>query len=386
MLEQGYHALRKYSTSLGANGLYGTDVIDPYERRRKSDKIRVGLLVPFSGNDAIWGPSGQYSAILAAALVNASGGILGKEIELIGANSGGDPNHVVGRVQELIHVHEVDALVGVHMSNVRVAIRDAFAHKVPYVYATQYEGGENTRGLFTIGETPREQYGDAVRFMIREMGAKRWHFIGNDYIWPRETNRIVKEIVEDAGGEVVGIDYMPFGGGDHKEMLRKVRDSKADIIFESLVGTDCVMFNQVFGEDGMSSKVLRLSGVIEENVLMGIGCDFAENLYGVSGYFNSLGTLENKSFLSEYQSAFGNYAPIQGGMSQPCYESIFFLASLARATGSLDVEKMTETSRDFTYEGARGRVRITDEGTSMNAHLMRAVDMQYDHVCTFPIN
>jgi ABC-type branched-subunit amino acid transport system substrate-binding protein len=386
MLNQNTLGLRKYGANFGHQAMFGTITTDPIQRKRRNETLRIGLLVPFSGNDAIWGPSGQYSAILAAALVNASGGILGKEIELFGADAGGEPHEVVGRVASLILDHEVDALVGVHMSHVRIAIRETFGCKIPYVYGTQYEGGENTKGLFAIGETPEEQYCDAVRWMIRNRGAKRWHFVGNEYVWPRKINEIMRKIVSEAGGEVVGMDYLPLGGGDDKEALLKVKQSGADIIFETLVGTDSVTFNRNFGIDGMSKEVLRLSGVIEENVLMGIGSEFTQNLYGVSGYFNSLRTEENRVFLSEYQSAFGENAAIQGGMSQPCYESIFFLAALANATGSLDVDEMTAKSHDFSYTGARGRVHLSNGKTSMDCHLMRAVDMQYEHVHSFPLS
>lgn len=353
-------------------------------QKRRKEKFRIGLLVPFSGNDAIWGPSGQFSAVLAAAKVNALGGLLGREIELFAADSGGTPSNVVDRVGQLLNAHCVEALAGVHMSNVRIAIRNAFDRQIPYVYGTQYEGGENSHGLFAIGETPVEQYRDAIAWMVHKHGARRWHFLGNDYIWPRQTHVIVKELVEDAGGEVVGIDYLPIGGRHHRAMAKKIKTSQPDILFETLVGTDCVTFNKVFAEEGLSNKILRLSGVVEENVLMGIGAEHSEKLFGVSGYFNSLKTADNLQFLREYKAAYGPTAPIQGGMSQPCYENIIFLASLVEAVGAVDVGKMTAMSRNFAYHGARGRVRITDDRTFMDCHLMVSNGLEYEHVKSFP--
>lgn len=353
------------------------------EPTRKDDKIRVGLLVPFSGLDAMWGPPGQYSGVLAAALVNASGGILGKEIELFGTNSGGQPRDVVSRVGELLNVHEVDVLVGSHMSNVRVAVRDAYAHQVPYIYATQYEGGESARGLFAIGETPENQYKDAIFWMVQNMGAKRWYLHGNDYVWPRKTHLVLERLIHEAGGEVVGVDYVKIGSEDHQCSLDKIRTAAPDIVFECLVGSDCVTFNQEFGKAGLADKIARISGVIEENVLMGIGEEYAQNLYAVSGYFNALATPENRSFLHEYHAAFGDGAPIQGGMSETCYESIFFLAALAKQAGSLSLDKLTMQAQDFTYGGARGRVRITDAGTQMDCHLMRSNGLEYELIRSF---
>jgi urea transport system substrate-binding protein len=376
-------SVRQFDTTRGSWKSIGLDPRDFDGRRRRKDKMRIGLLVPFSGNDAIWGPSGQYSAVLAAAKINALGGVLGREIELFAADSGGSPDKVVPRVAELLDVHQVEALVGVHMSNVRIAIRNAFGRKVPYVYATQYEGGEKARGLFPIGETPVEQYGDAIRWMIRNQGARRWYLLGNDYVWPRQTHEIVRKLVTDAGGEVLGIDYLPLGGRHHRSMIRRIKAAHPDILFETLVGSDCVTFNQVFGDEELSNSIMRLSGVIEENVLMGIGSEFSENLFGVAGYFNSLQTAENKQFLNEYGAAFGANAPIQGGMSQACYESIVFLASVAESAGSLDVNKLASHGSQFSYFGARGRVQITEDRTVMDCHLMRSSGVEYEPVRSF---
>jgi urea transport system substrate-binding protein len=144
-----------------------------------------------------------------------------------------------------------------------------------------------------------------------------------------------------------------------------------------------VTFNQAFAETGLQERIARVSGVIEENVLMGIGPESTENLYAVAGYFNSLDTLENRSFLKEYEMAFGETAPIQGGMSQTCYESIFCLATLARKAGSFSIDALTEAGREFSYFGARGRVSISEHGTEMSSYLMKSNGIDYELVRAF---
>jgi urea transport system substrate-binding protein len=377
--------LRRLALAPGPGKNMQIDGLPPVEFTRKRDTLRVGLLVPFSGIDALWGPSSQYSAVLAAALINANGGVLGREIELFAVDSGGTPSSVVHRVTTLVNDYGIQALVGTHMSNIRIAVRDSFAHRVPYVYATQYEGGETSPGVFAIGETPAQQYQKAVEWMVQNEGAKRWHLLGNDYVWPRKTNAIVAELIANAGGEVVGCDYIPFGQAANGDYVHGIASARPDIVFETLVGTDCVEFNKQFGSSKLSRNIKRLSGVIEENVLMGIGIKNSHNLYGVAGYFNSLDTIDNRSFLYEYTSAFGEAAPVQGGMSQPCYESMFFLASLAHKAGSFSIDKLTDASRNFTYYGARGEVKLSDFGAEMDCHLMRADGFGYQMVKSFSV-
>lgn len=355
----------------------------PDRIRRKNHKVRIGLLVPFSGSDAIWGPSCQYSAVLAAAQINARGGLLGREIELFAADAGGPPDQVLPRVQDLVERHHVDALVGVHLSSVRVAIRDRFSSIVPYVFAPQYEGDESSPGVVTIGETPVQQYGNAVRWMIDKMGARRWFLLGNDYVWPRLTHKALKRLVEDAGGQVVEERYLPLATNRHEDNIARITETSPDIVFQSLVGSDSVTFNRIFGEEGLSRRILRLSGAIEENTLMGITEECSHNLFCVSGYFNTLQTIENRSFLNEYQKAFGNTAPIQGCLSQSCYESLFALSALAENANSLEPHKLMIFNKNFSYSGARGRVVIKPDGSYMDTYLMRSNGLEYELVQGF---
>ncbi len=380
--EQPVEAFRSDAAVTALMGLE-SDEAPPPLHSRKSDKVRIGLLVPFSGTDAIWGPSCQYGAVLAAAHVNAAGGLLGREIELFAADAGGTPTDVIPRVADLVERHRVDALVGVHLSNVRVAVRDHFSAQVPYVFAPQYEGGERSAGVATIGETPKEQYGEAVAWMIRHMGARRWFLLGNDYVWPRLTHKTLNGLIRDAGGEVIGEEYLPLSCDDYTGAIDAINSAKPDIVFQSLVGADSVTFNHAFAEAGLSDRIIRLSGAIEENTLMGISEDASQNLFCVSGYFNNLRTEGNRSFLHEYRQAFGDTAPIQGSLSQSCYESIFALRSLTERAQSLDAARIRRVTKNFSYCGARGRVEIRPEGTSMETYLMRAIGLDYELVETF---
>jgi len=117
---------------------------------------------------------------------------------------------------------------------------------------------------------------------------------------------------------------------------------------------------------------------------MGITPECSDNLYCVSGYFNALETEGNTSFLSEYHRAFGDTAPVQGSLSQSCYESIIALKALALQANSLDVERLMFFNKNFSYRGARGRVDVRPNGTFMDTYLMRSNGLDYDLVQSFP--
>ena len=158
--------------------------------------------------------------MLASSEVNAAGGILGREVELVFADAGGDPATVADMTVDLIAENSAEAVIGMHISAVRVALVRALRGRVPYVYTPVYEGGERSPGLFMVGETPAQQLKPAIHWLAEQRGARRWYLVGNDYIWPHVSHRAARRYIKASGGAVVGIDYVPFGCEDLEDPSR----------------------------------------------------------------------------------------------------------------------------------------------------------------------
>ena len=360
-----------------------------------SDRIvRIGLLVPFHGADAIWGPSCQYSAVLAAAELNQQGGILGRQIELLAADAGGDPAEVVERARDLVINQGANVLIGVHLSSVRQALEKAnlppekyqelvkaFAGRVPYVFAPLFEGSGQLPDVFTIGEVPSRQFSGAVGYFLKTQPRSRWFLVGNDYIWPRASHRWIKAFVQSQGGEIVGEEYVGIGD-DTTGVLDWIEALQPDIVFQSLVGCECVPFNREFAERGLN-HIVRLSGAIEENTLMAIGEANTENLYCAAGYFSCLETVENRDFLDRYRKAFGATAPVQGVLSQSCYEAMRFFGALADRARSLDLDDLARAADGLTYSSPRGRTVMRDGVACGPTFLARARGTEFEIVSRF---
>ena len=74
--------------------------------------------------------------------------------------------------------------------------------------------------------------------------------------------------------------------------------------------------------------MLRLSGAIGENELLGIGAENSDDLFVSSGYFAALDTDENLAFKQRYRNHFGERAPTLNTFGQSTYEGVHFLAAL----------------------------------------------------------
>jgi ABC-type branched-subunit amino acid transport system substrate-binding protein len=349
-----------------------------FRRRGAHGKLRIGGFICCSGSPGVWGPCATSSAQLAVAEINKRGGILGREIELAIYDAGGPTDEVVERAEQVIAYDEVDLILGLHTSAVRVGLRKVTTrHRIPYIYTPVYEGGERTPGVMAIGETPRWQSRPSIHWLAEEKKATRWYLIGSDYVWPWQSHRAVKRYIRETGGQVVGEEFVPLGEDNHEPHLGRIRAAKPDVVLISLIGTDSITFNRAFGECGLGATMLRLAGAMDETVLLGIGADNSENMFCASGYFPTVGSRANDDFQSRYSAMFGPNAPPIGSLGQSSYEGLRFLEAVATKAGTLAAGPMLAAARNVVYSGARGPVTVSNGHARMQMYLAEADGLDF---------
>ena len=296
---------------------------------RGSDDFRVALLIPRCGSAGIWGPSCIASAEVAAYELNRGDGIGGRRVRLIPIDAAVEaPAPVEDLVDTLIGSRSIDAIVGMHISAVRQRLTKVVRGRIPYVYTPMYEGGEHGFGVFAIGDTPGHQLVPAVEWIRRKYRPRKWALIGNDYVWPRASNRYAKSKLADMNASLVYERYIPFSAPDMAVEVETIEKSDAEAVLISLIGQDAVDFNRIFGHMGLDRKILRLSCVIEENGLLASGAENLKRLFCSSSWFGALTTDANACFRETYHSFHGDRAPVLGAIGQSTYEGMHFLSSL----------------------------------------------------------
>ncbi|ACZ85305.1 substrate-binding domain-containing protein [Streptosporangium roseum] len=356
-----------------------TPVIEPLEAELiRSHALRVGLVVPVSGVLGLVGPCAINCAILAADEVNLAGGVLGRPIELVLIDGGRAAEQVAAEVGNLAASGAIDAVVGTHGSDVRIAVVRALAGRVPFVYAPPYEGGGHSPGVYFLGETPGRQLRPGLDWLIDRRRARRWFLLGNDYIWPRLVHDAARRHLTARNVTVVGERFVPYGVRDFAPLLERLAASRPDAVLLSLIGSDLVTFNRAFTAAGLSWP--RLCGALEEHGLLGIGGDATGELYGAMGYFASLVTDDSLSLGERYIRRFGAGAPLLNGHGQGCYEAVLMLAALGSRAGTLAVPAVDAIADGTSIVTARGRLTLQDRGVRRRAHIGRADGLDFDIV------
>ena len=309
-----------------ASQLTGQQFFLPTDR----DHFVLGLFIPQSGPAGIWGPSCRSCGELAVYEINRTGGIAGLELVARIVDAGGEPSFVAEQAKCLVDDGEIDALAGMHTSDVREAIAQRLKGRIPYIYTPLYEGGVNSSRVCCIGETPETQLFPAIFWFRNHLGARRWALIGNDYVWPRRSHKLTRWLLGMVGADVILETYHPFGTQNFDISLQDLEDLQPDVVLLSLVGDDSVRFNRAFSSAGLATHTMRLSCAVEENMLLAIGAHNTERLYCSSGYFSRIPSSANGMFKEAYHQHFGDSAPTLNALAESVYEGVHFLANCLR--------------------------------------------------------
>jgi urea transport system substrate-binding protein len=363
-------------------GLAGVSLAAPGILRsaRGEAPIKIGLISPLTGAWTVYGRAHSAGFELAVDEINAAGGVLGRKIEIVTGDSKTEPRIVVEQANRLIRQDGVDFLAGTFSSAERNAAGPVVtsARKV-LLYPTFYEGQEQryypgvcNKDIFMFGPEPTQQVWPHMEYMIKQFG-KNFFMIGSDYVWPRVTNEFTKEKLKELGGQVAGELYIPFNTPQYESALRQIRDSKANIIFHTLTGSDTVNFRKQFVAAGMNKDFTLWTVDDEEVVTSGLGPDVSAGAYVSFDYFMTIKNPNNEAFLQRFRAKFGKDA-LMNTVGVAMYNAAHMAAMAIGKTGKVTTDSLRDGLKDLSFDRApQGKVtmRAIDNQMVLPSYLMR---------------
>lgn len=349
-----------------------------------ADTMKIGVLVADSGPAALFGPAQRAAAEFGAATVNSNGGILGRQVEIVFADAGVPPAEVSKSAVKLMLSDKVEMIIGSHDSAVRQGVENVVKGKIPYVYTPVFEGDDCSPNVYFLGEVPEQELQKSLPKVLEFAKGNTFYLVGDDYVWARTTNEKAKKYIAELGGKVVAEDYYPFGAPNKFEStVTKIKGMKPAIVLETLVGGDNVNFNRTFADFNLSDDILRLSCLLEENTLMGIGKDASKNLYSSLGYFADIDLPQNKVFIGELNKKYGDKAPQQCTISKGLYDAFIFSAAVTAKSKSLAAKEFAAATEGISFDTPSGPMTMSKRHTTKNIYLSRCDGTKFTIVDTF---
>jgi branched-chain amino acid transport system substrate-binding protein len=304
-----------------------------------SETIKVGVIADQTGALSIMGQAQANTATLVVEEINASGGLLGRRIELIIEDSATDDAQAAAAARKLVQ-NDVAVLLGGIFSSTRQAIMEpaVVEGETLYIYPEQYEGQEHHPLLFCTGAVPAQQVHPLIPWLMKETGARTFYLPSADYIWPHVMNRKVHEVASANGGRIVGEEYFPVDHADWAATVARINDSGADVVFNTTVPSGFIPFLEALCESGYTERGgLVVTTYFEENLLGALPPEHVAGLYACMDYYQSVTDPFSKELLDRYNRRFPDGPAFTGGAGcTGMYRGLKFWESAVNEAGSLD--------------------------------------------------
>jgi len=348
--------LKNVGYGLGAAGV--ATLGHPTVLRAATQPVKMGILVSLTGVHAIFGETMLHCAQFAQKEINDRGGIEGRKLEFMIEDDETDPKVGIEKARKLIKRDRVDVIVGSISSAMRNAVGSVTTkEKKVYVYPTYYEGGYCHEGVFVTGAIPNQQVERFVPWIMENAG-KTFYIAGSDYIWPKETAKVVRALVEKAGGSILGEEYFPWNTPDYSSLVNRITSAKPAVMYSLLIGSDSVTFLKQFHNFGLKKTTRICTSGVAEKEAAGLG-EAGIGIVSSQSYFMSIDTPRNKEFVEGFRRMFPNEKLVDS-IPEGMYNGVHVAALALAKAGSGDWGKLTKAFPRIRYKAPQGDIWMAD--------------------------
>jgi branched-chain amino acid transport system substrate-binding protein len=279
--------------------------------------FRIGLLTVKTGPLAQGGI--QMEQGIVTLLKEKSYTLAGRKVELLVADTGGNPAGARTKAQEVIERDKVNVILGPLAAFELLAITDYVRdNATPLISLAAAEDVTQRRANpFVI--RPSASSGQCSYVMgdyaAKELNLKRVATISDDFAFGHEQMSAFQRVFEDAGGKVVKKLWPPLVTPDYTPFIAQI--GKVEAVFHGFAGSNPVKFMRAYADLGLRAKIPLLAGSVgmDDALLRSVG-DEAIGVVSASFYSAALGSESNRRFVAAMEK---NYGVLPGAYSAGMY-------------------------------------------------------------------
>ncbi|GLS46822.1 transporter substrate-binding domain-containing protein [Methylobacterium brachythecii] len=324
---------------------------------------RVGVLFSRSGVSGVTETEHFLGTALAIEEINRSGGILGRQIEPVCYDPGGETDAYRVLARRLLTEDGVEVVFGCSLSASRKAVLPIIErHNALLWYPSIYEGFEYSENVVYTAATLNQNVFALADFLIQEYGP-RIFIVGSDYIYPRESNRVMRDLIEAKGGVIVGELYAPLDGDQdaHDRLIEEIARAAPDGVFSTVVGRGAERLYDSYAAAGFDRSRRPIASLtMSEGQIRKIGPEKCDGHVLAAHYFQALDGDDNARFVSAFRERFGP-EQVTSMWSETAYAQVhLFGLALARA-GVLDAEPLGRSVMRQRFDAPEGELGFDAE-------------------------
>ncbi|MCO5222750.1 MAG: ABC transporter substrate-binding protein [Thermomicrobiales bacterium] len=333
-----------------------------------SGPIKIGVLNPTTGSFAVFGE--QVNAGIQLYFDSIGNEVAGIPIELVFADTAGDPQQALDQARRLVGEEDVDMLMGIINSAVVPPLAEfAATEEIPLVFsvggAQVATGPDRSPYVFRTALANGQQDRVLGWYTAEILGKQSAATFAWDFIVGEERVGGFADTFTAAGGEIVSEQKPPLGTTDYGPFIGQVDPTSIDVAYAFFSGPGALAFAQQMADFGLTPNVgLVASDYFTAGILEEMG-ETALGLVQAGGYTSSIDTPENAAYLEAFAASGQDRLP--GTYDYEGYLSAMVVADAIERAGGIGDEQafldalaaadITTPSGQFTFDESGQAVR-----------------------------
>ena len=350
-------------TACGSSSTGTTTTAAPTTAAEAEGPIKIGVLAPLTGEVSVYGIAAKNGIVMATDEINANGGVLDRQIELVILDEKGDISEAVNAYNSLMN-QGIVALLGDVTSKPCMAVAELAAEdNLPMITPTGTAAAITTYGpnIFRTCFIDPFQGTIMATYAADVLGAKTAAIVYNtsdDY-----SSGLAEAFVETAGEKEITIVAKEGYGADDKDFrtqLTKIQDLDPDVLFvPDYYGTDALIATQareigydkpLLGGDGWDGILTVLD---EANVSVVNNCFFA------SHYSPDDETPLVADFITGYEELYGETPNSFAALG---YDTAYIMAEAIKNAESTDSAAIVAALQAAEMSCVTGDIKFAETG------------------------
>lgn len=325
-----------------------------------TEPVAVGSLLDATGPINIYGTPLIDATKFAIDDINSRGGVLSRQLKLTSFDTQSTNDKYVQYANQLMLETKAAVIMGGITSASREAIRPAIdRNKQLYFYNEQYEGGVCDKFVFCTGVVPSQQLSTLVGWTMTNVG-KTVYTLAADYNYGHISSDWVKFYLNQGGGQLLGVDFIPLDVSDFASTITKLQQRKPAAVMSLLVGGNHIAFYRQFAAAGLQDKMKIVSptfGLGNEQVVL--APNESKGITVSYPYYQELKNSTNQKWVSDWHTRYGSDYPYITDSANAGWVGWHLWALAVNKAGSLDRDKVIKALESgLSFDAPEGTVHL----------------------------
>ncbi len=338
------------------------------DKGSSADTIKIGAIGEMTGGNASYGTSMMRGFNLAVKEINAAGGIDGKKITIVEADTKSEPAEAANAMSKLINQDKVSFVSGIFTSSSAIAACNiSETAKVPYLAVgatnpavTVAKDGSTKPNTFRVCFIDPFQGTVGANFVTNELKAKTAAiYIDNSSDYSKGLADFFKKSFIANGGSIVAEEAYLQKDTDFKAVLTKIKATNPELIYVPGYYEEVGKIIKQARELGITVPIVGGDGWDSPKLPEIAGAEALNNTFFTNHYSPDSDSAESKAFVAAFEKEYNQKPDAPAVLG---YDALKLMVDAIKRAGAADPAKVSKALAETkSFNAVTGALALNDK-------------------------